>query len=263
MLRILKYTISSILAVILVFTYWYVEVNGTDDVKFNHIEINDISLNYEDGIVTSDIIPIIDNLEDVPSAYFGEHFKKHLPLRIYILNSEESYNKLVHRIPNATLVETEGIYFLNRIILNGSSQYFSLDRLLLHEYAHYMLDEVCFELGIREGSLPQWFREGFSEYVSRKELNDIPQSLSKGIELIDLGKLTKNERFHEIINSYEISYIFLNDMMVRFGTGVVEDIMIDLASTKNFNESFYNITNIPLEQYHESIELSLLVTKRK
>src|SRR5690606_12308732 len=128
---------------IMIFTNWYLESIDTNDLSFEKIEMKNASVFLESGISESTINPVLNNLNKIKSEYFtkDKYYDLFQP-KIYILSSKASFNKLVFKLPTASIQDSDGVYFFNRMYLFGKSPNFSLQRILVHEYTHHVQTQV-------------------------------------------------------------------------------------------------------------------------
>ncbi|TKC19044.1 hypothetical protein [Robertmurraya kyonggiensis] len=108
---------------------------------------------------------------------------------------------------------------------------FELEDTFFHEYAHYRTNRYIDEHGILEEDLPQWFNEGISEVIAKKNTSVDKDSL----ETIDFKELDSNTLFLKgrqgNIDPYLQSYFTVNELVHQFGPEIVPKVLLALKDS--------------------------------
>lgn len=108
---------------------------------------------------------------------------------------------------------------------------FELKDTFFHEYAHYRTNSYVEEHGISEEDLPQWFNEGISEVIAKRNTSvDIDL-----FESIDFKELDSNTLFLKgrqgNIDPYLQSYFTVNELVHQFGPEIIPKVLLALKDS--------------------------------
>lgn len=128
----------------------------------------------------------------------------------------------------------------------------SFRRELLHEYTHYSFIRRVSNLN----HYPMWFIEGMAEYVA----NDPERVFSPHFVNIPFDRLNSSEQWREALSTslaspYMQSYYTIDFLTTEYGEEVITQIIDLVDETRNFEESFSEITGLTLDEL-ENIFLS-------
>lgn len=236
--------IWSIIIILLIYVNYMVSIFSTGDMKLKKTTVHSVELNYEPEVQIDHFVKLTDEVINLSTMYFSKaSYNFSNAPEVFLSSDQSSYLSLTSRIPFFTDASS-GVYFFNRIYINGNIDE-SGDHSFIHEYSHYLFHEVSFHYRFPPNELPIWFQEGFCEYVAKKVVNErgIPPQKIRPVNEINKG----DDDF------YSISYLYMFELAQMYGETVFEDIMIKYAKVRDFDEAFYNVTSIPLNQFHETL----------
>lgn len=145
--------------------------------------------------------------------------------------------------------------FLKVLVIHNSGKGFILaedelalynfQQTLLHEYTHYAFTRRVSNLN----HYPMWFVEGVAEYAGI----DQERVFSPHFENIPFDQLTSTEQWEEALNTpmkspYLQSYYAVDYLTAEYGEEVITQIIDSMEETRNFDESFGEVTGLTLRE---------------
>lgn len=145
--------------------------------------------------------------------------------------------------------------FLKVLVIHNSGKDFILaedelalynfQQTLLHEYTHYAFTRRVSNLN----HYPMWFIEGVAEYAGM----DPERVFSPHFQNIPFDQLTSTEQWEEALNTpikspYLQSYYALAFLTSEYGEEVITQIIESVDETRNFEESFSEVTGLTLDE---------------
>ncbi|RTR33983.1 hypothetical protein EKG37_07160 [Robertmurraya yapensis] len=105
---------------------------------------------------------------------------------------------------------------------------FPLEDTFFHEYTHYRTDSFLEKHGLSDEDLPQWFNEGISEVIAKRD-TDVDIDL---VETIDFNELDSNTEFLKgrqgDVDPYLQSYFTVNELVYQYGLEILPEILLAL-----------------------------------
>jgi len=168
------------------------------------------------------------------------------PLRIVVFSTAEEYNKTTKKLASydAASYDTYALYF-------------SLDSLTLHnfihEYAHFKTESFCKEKKINWLTIPSWFNEGISEYVSfpyyiNKQNKPSLKQIKSFRELKYSTDFYKAQQ--EGYDVYSQSYLAVRKIIDLKGEKSIQNILIDL-NDMDFYSAFEKNMELSIEEFQK------------
>ncbi len=172
-------------------------------------------------------------------------------------------SKNFQQITGSDLIVAYAVPGRNSIFIDTSrvfSKPFSLETTLKHELCHMLLHQH-----IESTNLPRWFDEGVCQWVSGgiSEIVSFQDSsiLEKAILSDNLFSIHDLHRFpgerNSILLAYQQSKSFIEYISEKYGDNILKEVIGNLSSGKNVNESFKEVISINLNELERNWQKSL------
>lgn len=122
---------------------------------------------------------------------------------------------------------------------------YNFQQMVLHEYTHYAFTRRVSNLN----HYPMWFVEGVAEYAGI----DPERAFSPHFKNIPFAQLTSTEQWEKALNTpmkspYLQSYYAVDYLTAEYGEEVITQIIDAMEETRNFDESFAEVTGLTLRE---------------
>lgn len=210
-----------------------------------------VSIYYEEDFI--DLLPIAKETLDLAftktEALFGTTSQE--PIDFLVFQDSEEMAKLSEMEGGAGFYSEEdkmlAIHYLDKDLIIKREKYplYMFQGIILHEYTHYAFARKAKDLSF----YPLWFQEGVAVYTEN-EGQGAPSPESKSIPFAQLTTHEQWERarYIESTNNYAQSYYAIEFLINEFGEKVISDIMNSANKTKDFGESFKEITGLTIHE---------------
>lgn len=181
------------------------------------------------------------------------------PVDVFLLSSEKEMNEVNgEEVEKNTYynVLLQSIYIIPEdidTIMEDDFTKRAYQSQVSYEYAHYMFRQKVKNENIDFNLFPIWFYEGFAEYIANVG-STIEYEMFKVVPFDQLETFSdwSNEGESNSANVSMQSYFAIKYLVSNFGDGIVYDIIQDMKTTKDFNQSFENKTNMTLDELEDS-----------
>lgn len=202
----------------------------------------------------------IDRGIELNSKFVGSYNE---PLDLVLLKNTEDLERVDMDIESGLYSHEMGLAMIvpedMEALADGPSPMnWDYNKLVMHEYTHYILGHKFVELGLSQGEIPYWFAEGFAEYIGSEEMSTTYMEQ----ELLPLTKLATPAqwRMNDLNPNYNIylqSYLAVRFLIHTYGDTVILDILNETSMADDFESAFKNVTGIrinELDYYNENGE---------
>lgn len=210
-----------------------------------------VSIYYEEDFI--ELLPIAKETLDLAftktNALFGT--TNNDPFDFLVFQDSEEMSKLSGMEGGAGFYSEENkilaIHYLEKDLILKREKYplYMFQGIILHEYTHYVFARKAKDLDI----YPLWFQEGIAVYTEDEGQGaSNPESESIPFAQLTTHEQWKKARYIESTNRYAQSYYAIEFLINEFGEKVIADLMNSANKTKDFGESFKEITGLTIHE---------------
>jgi hypothetical protein len=132
---------------------------------------------------------------------------------------------------------------------------FLFQRVLIHEFSHYVLHQKLKELNVDPEVIPLWFHEGVAEWIANYDTKIEPMKISPvPFEKITTDEEWQNSRLNYSTDVYLQSYYMINELVEAYGDEIVLSILKETAENTDFHEAFQKVTNESLTDFEKAFK---------
>lgn len=193
----------------------------------------------------------IDRGIELNSKFIGSYSE---PLDLVLLKNREDVERVDMNIGNGLYSHEMNLAMIvpedrEALAYGPSPMNWDYNKLVMHEYSHYILGHKFVELGLSQEDVPYWFAEGFAEYIGSEEMSTTYMEK----ELLPLKELTTPDqwRTNDLNPNYNIylqSYLAVRFLIHTYGNTVILDILNETSTADDFKSAFKNVTGIEINE---------------
>ncbi len=193
----------------------------------------------KDSLIVTQLAGFFEESQSMYSLFFNHFLAK--PVKVYLASTTEAYNQFnPPQIPEWS----SGVAFVrDRIIVLKPGLYYDPARYketIFHEMAHIFIADI-----LGETSIPLWFNEGVSMYLSGKSISwgesiTIGNALSAG-KIIDLNDIENLLSFADTRAqlAYLESFLAIQFLVARHGEEIIVALIKDLDTAGGIDQVFF------------------------
>jgi hypothetical protein len=128
--------------------------------------------------------------------------------------------------------------------------------IVMHEYSHYALIQKIQALGIR-ASIPEWFLEGYAEYISFTHSEDVLRSIPPDtvipFENLEKPQQWKHLRTAGATDIYRQSEEAISYIINQYGSESIINILMQAVRSKSFEDALRQSTGLNYDELEEAL----------
>ena len=166
-------------------------------------------------------------------------------------NSEQFYEFSQIKYTNGYYSDFEKIIGILPVDLADESTMESkkqlIDYMVMHEYSHYALLQKIQAMGV-QGNVPEWFLEGYAEYISFIHAEPDPLDILIPFENLEESQQWTHLRSAGAADIYSQSKEAVASLIKEYGHSIIIDLLKETKSKETFEEALEQTTGLDYDE---------------